>query len=966
MPRAIAISLISLCCVSFGSAEEKHARTMGIAPKTPVEAISAFRLAPGLKIELVASEPLVQDPVAFDWGTDGRLWVVEMGDYPSGDEKKPGGRIKVLEDRDGDGQYERATLFLDGIPSPTGIKVWRDGVLITAAPEVFFAADTTGDGKADKREVLFRGFVPGNQQHRVNGLRWGLDNWLHLANGDSDGEIVSVKTGKKLNIRHHDLRIRPDTGEMELTSGHAQFGRNRDSWGNWFGCNNSNPMWHYVLRDDMLARNPHLAAPFAKRAISKTPGPAIIFPISKTLERFNEPHRYNRLTSTCSAMIYRDGMLGKQFVGNSFVCEPVHNLVHREIVRRSGVTFTSERAANEAKSEVIASTDSWFRPVMIRTAPDSTLWIADMYRFVIEHPKWIPPHWLKKIDLRAGADRGRIWRVTSSKQDARPIPRLNKLSTPELVSVLQHPNGTRRDMAQQLLFWNNDPAAVMPLRSLLHESEHTLARVHAICTLAGMNQLSASDIVEALTDTHPGVRRHAVRLARGHLTSADVQASLLKIAADRDPFVQLELAYLWGDWKDPRAAKRLGESLSRNHQNHFLVAAGMSSLRTDNVATVLDSLLETSNNQPASELLRTLLPNCVALGLKRFPVALSQTLLDGPPDRLATWQYATLADLLDQTSVEDKSLSDLLASPQQKKLADIFDIAVEITNDPEASQTSKFDMVRFVRHAYLKEPGEATNLLAASLGVENSPRLQQVALAEIGRINHKSVPTQLIKALAAASPELSASIVDVLLYRNEWAKELLATLSAKRLPSSLLTAAARQRLQNHTDESVSQVANRLFATSSDPRRGKQIANYLAGISDDADIKAGMQIFTKQCATCHRLNNVGNTVGPDLATLKDRSSEALVTAIVDPNRAVEAKYVSYVVELDDGRTLSGMITNQSGTNMQLVGTDGVEHMLLRKQITRIKNTGKSQMPEGLSEHLSQEEMSTLVRYLQSVK
>ncbi len=191
-------------------------------PQSPRQSLSTIRTPPAdnLVVELVASEPLVVDPVAFDWGPDGRLWVVEMRDYPNGlgwhsaqdPIGKPGGRIKVLDDDDGDGVYDRAKIFLDGIPFPTGIKVWRDGIVVTAAPQIFFAKDTDGDDVADIQEPLYRGFGEGNQQHRVNGLRWGLDNWLYVGNGDSGGNIQSLKTGQLIDVSGRDLRIQPDQG----------------------------------------------------------------------------------------------------------------------------------------------------------------------------------------------------------------------------------------------------------------------------------------------------------------------------------------------------------------------------------------------------------------------------------------------------------------------------------------------------------------------------------------------------------------------------------------------------------------------------------------------------------------------------------------------------------------------------------------------------------------------------------
>ena len=223
---------------------------------------------------------------------------------------KPGGRVKVLTDTDGDGKYDDAKIFLDEVPFPTGVKVWRKGILVTAAPDILYAEDTDGDDKADVRKILYHGFGEGNQQHRVNGLRWGLDNWLHVGNGDSGGQIKSELTGEQVNVGGRDLRIRPDEGKLETTSGNTQFGRERNDWGDWFGNNNSNPIFHYVLDDHYLRRNPHSAPPAVTRHIQAAPGVAPVFPKSRTLARFNDLHTANRFTSACSTMIYRDDLLG--------------------------------------------------------------------------------------------------------------------------------------------------------------------------------------------------------------------------------------------------------------------------------------------------------------------------------------------------------------------------------------------------------------------------------------------------------------------------------------------------------------------------------------------------------------------------------------------------------------------------------------------------------------------------------
>src|SRR5260370_19238877 len=249
----------------------------------------------------MAAEPLVQDPIAFAWGPDGKLWVVEMGDYPLGvDGKgKPGGKVKFLEDTKGTGKYDKATVFLDNLPFPTGVLPWGKGSLVTCAPDIFYAEDTGGTGKADKKVVLYTGFALGNPQHRVNSLVWGLDGWIYCANGDSGGKVKSLKTGKAVDIRGRDFRIKPNTGEIEPESGQTQYGRSRDDWGNWFGNNNSNPMYLFALEDQYIRRNPHVAAPDPRVPVSVTPGVAPVYPVSRTLPRFNDFNTANHFTSAC-------------------------------------------------------------------------------------------------------------------------------------------------------------------------------------------------------------------------------------------------------------------------------------------------------------------------------------------------------------------------------------------------------------------------------------------------------------------------------------------------------------------------------------------------------------------------------------------------------------------------------------------------------------------------------------------
>ncbi|HTL17911.1 MAG TPA: PVC-type heme-binding CxxCH protein, partial [Patescibacteria group bacterium] len=549
-------------------------------PKSPAEALSAFRLAPGFKIEVAAREPEVVDPVAFDWGPDGRLWVVEMRDYPLGmDGKgKPGGVVRVLEDTDGDGRYDKSTVFLEGIGFPNGILPWGKGVLISAAPDIFYAEDTDGDGRADVRRLLYTGFHEGNQQHRVNGFEYGLDNWLYAANGGSGGVVRSVLRNQEVNLRGHDLRFRPDEGLMELQPGATQFGRHRDDWGNWFGNDNSRWLWHYFLPERYLARNPYLAAGSLFRLLAGYPSSSRIFAVSQPQQRFNWPSAVFEVTSACSATPYRDDLFGPDFESSVFICEPANNVIHREVLEQDGVSFRSHRATLETNSEFLASTDNWCRPVMVKTGPDGALFFADMYRLVIEHPEYFPDELKQRPDLRAGDDKGRIYKIYPVNAKLRPITRLDRLGTDELVAAMDSPSGWQRDTIQRLLVQSKNIQSAPALEKLVQGSKNPKARLQALCTLSGLNALKEGLLARALQDPHWAVRRQAVALGESRLgQGTEIDNSVLALEEDPDVRVRYQLAFSLGEWGAARAGEALARLMLKDWANAEMQTALLSS-----------------------------------------------------------------------------------------------------------------------------------------------------------------------------------------------------------------------------------------------------------------------------------------------------------------------------------------------------------------------------------------------------
>lgn len=943
-------------------------------PRTPEESLRMMHPRPGFVVELMAAEPLLADPVAFQWGPDGKLWVAEMHDYPSGigEERRPGGRVRVLEDVDGDGSYDRSSIFLDGLRFANGVLPWRDGALVTAAPEILFARDTDGDGRADERTVLFSGFGEGNQQHRVNGLEWGLDNWVYCANGDSGGRIRSTKTGVEVDIRGRDLRIRPDSGEIEPQTGQTQFGRNKNDWGDWFGGNNANPMYHFVLDDHYLKRNPRLVPPIPWAHVSRTPGAAPVFPTSRTLARFNDFGMRNRFTSACSPMVYRDVLFGPAFASSTFVSEPVHNLVHREILEERGAGYVSRRAADESDSEFLSSSDNWFRPAMLRTGPDGALWIADMYRKVIEHPEYIPAELQKGIDFRAGDEKGRLYRVYPVGVRPRPIPRLDRLGGRELAQALDSPSGWQRDMAQMLLVWRREDAAA-PLAAIANGGRRPEARLHALCTLDGIDRLTPEIVATCLSDAHPAVRRHAVRLSERFVgTAAGIGARLVSLVSDPDPKVRLQLAYSLGEWKSPAAARALAELARRDGDDRYASAA-IASSAVDHVGELLRSLLESMSAEPAStrparqQLVEKLVGLAVLLDRREALAPVLAAIARPRGGAYERWQFDALAELLETLAKRKTSLERLRESADPDlqnavtNLNGLLDAARKVAGSNDAPLGERTSATKLVG----RWPGAletSGGLFSALLSPRSRPDLQIAAIEALAASSDDRASQILLDAWKGLGPHCRASVLDALLSRPAWAERLLAAVETGAIAGGELDAGRRERLLSLSNEALRARAAKALRLSEASPRANVLEAYRPALDAPGDQARGEQIFKRHCSLCHRLNGVGFEVGPDLAAVTDRSPLGLLVAILDPNRAVETKYLQYLVQTDDGRSLVGLLAAETGASVVLRAQEGKETTIARAEIDAMSSTGRSLMPEGMEKDLRPEDVRDLIAFL----
>ncbi len=914
------------------------ARRTQSLPRSPQQSLALHRVSEGLTVQLVAAEPLVRSPVAIDFGPDGRLWVAEMFDYPQGanGDKQPGGRVSVLEDVDGDGLFDRSTIFLDRIPFPTGVTVWRDGVLICAAPDILFARDTNGDGRADEVTKLFTGFGKDNYQARVNSLCYGLDHWVHGSCGLFGGTITN-RHGQRVELGDRDFRLRPDQGLLEPATGRTQQGRMRDDWGNWFGCENSTFAMHYVLPDHYLKRNPHLTYPNPTALVAVEPEAARVYP-ARSLQLFKLSGPPGIATAACGLSIYRDDLLGREFTGNLFVCEPVNLVVHRLKLAAKGSTFTGLRAPEERDREFLASTDPWFRPVQTRTGPEGALWIVDMYRHVIEHPHWIPPEELANLDVRAGATMGRIYRVVPTDKPLPKVPRLERLSSKELVEALDTANGTRRDLAGQMLLWRGD-TSVVPALVRLATGPRPETRLQALCILDGLGKLPPSLLNRALLDCEPGVRRHAVRLAEAHLE--ELGPALVERTEDDDAQVRLQLAFTLGHWRDPRAAAALAKLAIQHGADPFLQAAVLSSIHSSNLVDVLTEVRKVKS--PPRGLIRQLFALVASLGdAKTLEQAIE---LLSPTEE----GFASLGMILD-------ALERRKATPP-KVIDDLLAQARRIVADGSSPGS-----LRRAAVSVLGRDRADLNLLADLLVPRNSHELQAAAVTALARSSELAVAERFLAGWKTHTPPLRNQILDLLLGRPAWRERLLMALEKGEVATNQLDAARRQRLLASKDEATRRRAEKLFASTGSSDRQRIVKEYASVVTMLGDVERGKVVFIKHCSACHRLNQLGHEVGPDLAALANKTPLYLLGEILDPNRNLDSRYLQYLATTTHGLSYTGLLASETATSLTLRMQEGKTQQLLRSELEQLESSGKSLMPEGFEKDISKAEMGDLLAFL----
>jgi putative membrane-bound dehydrogenase-like protein len=967
---------------------------------SPADAPESFEIEPGFALEQAAIEPQVTDPVALDFDAHGRLFVVEMLGYSenAGDML---GRVRMLEDADHDGRFERSTIYADGLGWPTAVLCYDGGIFVAAAPEILYFKDVDGDGKAEVRKVAFTGFGTHNVQGLLNSFRWGLDNRIHVAVSSCGADLRrgDQPDAEPLALRGRNFSFDPRTLEARAESGASQHGYFIDPLGREFTCNNSNHIQQIVSDDADLSRNPYLQAPSPLRSIAVEGPTADVFRISPVepwreirtrlrakgivegiVEGGGRPAGY--FTSATGVTIYTGDAWPSEYRGNAFIGDVGSNLVHRKTVESSpdDVALVARRAT--PKREFVASRDIWFRPVQFANGPDGNLYILDMYREVIEHPDSLPPVIKKHLDLTSGRDKGRLYRVIRAdrsdeqrrEQFTRALP--GDAATAGLVEMLAHPNGWHRTTAARLLYERNDPAALAPLRNLATNASGDVpieGRLLAIYSLQSAGQMNAAGIRLLLANPAPAVRELAARLAsrwlrRPRAANAaerpDVERALFALAADPDIHVRYRLAFALGDCRDAGRIAALAAIVKRDGANADIEVAVLSSL-----AEGADGLLHTlvadqefaatpAGRAFLTEIARqigargdqreleSLAADVVAARKLKQPIA-SELLVAAL--RGAGSQAAEVRTRLSEKAVQiDPLIEELVAASLQVAVDDNAELAARV------SAVNQLAMGEFA--------GVAPTL--GELIAPHQPQeVQGAALAALGQFSEGEISAPIVAAWRGMSPALRLQGAELLLSRAATAAALVTAVEGEQLTARDLDPSTIQRLKTHADAAVREHAAKAFAASASTR-SEVLDAYRTALELEGNVDHGRALFRKHCAVCHRREGFGTEVGADLATVLTRTPEALLVNVLDPNREVDPKFIQYNIVTVDGLAHSGVVSAETASTVTLTGAEKATQTVPRAEIDVMESTGLSLMPEGFEREIDPQGIADLIAYLRS--
>jgi putative membrane-bound dehydrogenase-like protein len=1003
----LAISALAVAPISSDPGHQLLAQE-----RSPAESLAAMRLPDGFSAQLVASEPLVKQPVAIEFDDRGRLWVIQYLQYPNPAELKrvqvdrysrtrydrvppppphgPRGadRITILEDSDGDGQMDRSRDFVQGLNLATGLAFGHGGVFVLQVPYLLFYPDRNRDDVPDgEPQVLLSGFGMEDAHSVANSLTWGPDGWLYGCQGSTVTAHV-----RGLEFQQGVWRYHPVTQQFELfcEGGGNTWGLDFDRTGKLFYSTNFGGfLFVHGVQGAFYVKS------FGKHGALHNPHAYGFFEHTRH-ENFRGGH------VTVGGIVYQGDSFPSRFRDTYIAADLLGHGVYWHQIRPRGSTVSSSHGG-----ELLTTTDSWFAPTDLTLGPDGAIYIADWHDARTAHP-----------DPDAEWDRtnGRIYRIAATGTTRSPPIDFAKLTTAQLHALHDHRSQwyvrrARQELARRIGSSQGKLAPdEMQLRELLisealrQDNEiHALEALWTVHTLQGFSEPLARQL---LTSRHPAVRSWTLRfLGDDRQVSLDMAHQLDEIAEQEasvdvlqqlaataarlpaavampminaninrddhgdDPF--LPLLWWWAVEKHSVTGReevlkrfvrptlwksRLGrEILLTRLIRRYLAEATVDGLNA--AARLLQAAPD-----PASR--GTLWPH-VLLGWQE---QLSQKTAENSLEIVQKHEILRLLITDWQTQPQDQTLRRLAISWQH---APAIDLAVKEAFDDHTESSRRATLLGILASA--KQAALSRQALALFQQQHQPLNVRLAALQLIARSNEPEVPSQLTQTLIQLSPNPNASqlkqaIGDLLLSRRDWARELLIAVDRKKLSADSVSLEQIRLVSLLADENLNSLVSRHWGQIHAATREEKLAevrrlnNDLRAASGNPQL--GRELFQRHCANCHQLFGEGNKVGPDLTTANRQDRDYLLVSLVDPSSVIRKEYVSVMVQKTNGVKLTGLPVDRSDSQLTLVDSRGVKQTVPIAEIEEQQDSPVSLMPDDLYRQLSPDQLRNLFAYLQS--
>lgn len=957
-------------------------------PMTPEDSMKHMVVPEGFEVKLFASEELLGGkPICMNWDERGRLWAALTRDYPNELQPKGKGRdrIVIAEDTKGTGRADKVTVFAEGLSIPTSLTFVDGGVVVHQAPETLFLKDTTGDGKADVRKVLFRGWSTGDTHAGPSNLWYGLDNWLHGIVGYAG--YAGTVGGERHSFRTGFYRFKPDGSAMEFLRN-----TNNNSWGVGFSEDglhfgstaNGNPSVYLPIPNRYYER----VRGWSSRALGGIAGNASIHPIT---DKVRQVDHHGHFTAAAGHALYTARTYPREYWNRTaFVTEPTGHLVTTFVLDRQGADFTSRNPWN-----LLASDDEWCAPIMAEVGPDGHVWVLDWYNFIVQHNP--TPVGFKtgkgmayETELR-DKKHGRIYRIVYRGAKPAAQPKLSKDDPKGLVAALRHDNMRWRLHAQRLLVERGKKDVVEDLVRLtqdraVDEIGLNAGAIHALWALHGLGAVDDA-VAPALKHPSAGVRRNAALvlartdavLSAGLLNDEDAQvrlAALLALAEQPShPEAGAKLASLLSDaavMNDPWLPDGLAAAAAAHAVPFLEAAAKLTTTPLPNEGRVLGIVAEhwaRGDRNEADRVLKAVAAN------KRFSGALLTAIARGWPDsgkaKVSEETQVALVKMLGTTTPGGKAsllrLMPALGIGGEVVRKYTAEIAKELA--ATLADASKDDEARGQAAARLIElsPDDAATAKAVleMIDARTSPALAAALLDALSAAKAKEAPDVLIARLNSFTPATRAAAVRVLIGQPAWALALVEALEKGTVRLSDLALDQKQALAAHPSSAVREKAKTVLARGGDlpsPDRQKVIDSLLPLLKKTGDVERGRAVFKAQCAKCHKHSGEGENIGPDLTGMAAHPKHELLVHIMDPSRSVEGNFRVWTVVMTSGRSYTGMMASETKTTYEIIDAEAKRHIVRRERVERADASNKSLMPEGFEKQLKEPELVDLLEFM----